>query len=152
MPTINQIKGKLKFHSKPYGRQWKWRYQKDGAFYEPKLVIPQELKDRNVEIIDPLNPKPVEKSAAEQWMPPRRHPVLESFFPKPTQDKHPNYHQKPIFLFDRTVKLHAGVPQACLLTKTMPIEKLPQNISANIGKVSIKGQVIREIRKSLKHF
>ena len=141
MPTVAQIKGKLKFYSKPYGRQWKWRYQKDGAFFEPKLQIPKELIDRNVEIIDPLHPKPVERLTVDKWMPPRRHPILESFFPKPTQQQHPNYHEKPTFLFDRSVKLHAGVPQACLLTKTMPIEKLPQNIISNIGKFSIKGQV-----------
>ncbi len=44
MVTKIQIAGKLKFYSKPYGRQWKWRYQTHGHINEPVLNIPKKLE------------------------------------------------------------------------------------------------------------
>jgi hypothetical protein len=142
MPTQAQIKGKLKFFSKPYLRQWKWRYQNDGAFFEPQLIIPEALKNKNIEIIDPLYPKPKEIKPEEKWMPARRHPLAEKFFPPPDIRTHENYHQQSVFLYDRSIKLHAGIEQACLLTKSMPVRDLPEVIKSKMGKNPIKDQVI----------
>ena len=47
MVTKNQIAGKLKFYSKPYGRQWKWRYQTHGHIMEPTLNVPKALANVN---------------------------------------------------------------------------------------------------------
>ena len=122
MVTKLQIAGKLKFYSKPYGRQWKWRYQVQGNMVDTKIKVPKVMK--NVKIIDPLNPEKVERT--EKWVPPRRHPLLEFIFQPLTLKDHPNYNQKPIKLFDRTVKFHAGIDQVCLLTKTQPIDLTAQ--------------------------
>jgi hypothetical protein len=126
MVTNIQIKGKLKFYTKPYGRQWKWRYQVHGHMFEPKLNVPKELS--HVQIIDPLHPEPLQKDDKSKWIPPRRHPILESFFPQLTLKDHPNYNKDPIKLFDKTVKLHAGIDQACFLTKAKPVYGLPSAI------------------------
>ena len=99
MPTKIQIAGKLKFYSKPYGRQWKWRYQVHGRMMEPKLHIPKGLE--HVKIIDPLHPETMPREEQPKWIPPRRHPILESFFPQPTIKDHPNYNEKPIKLFEK---------------------------------------------------
>lgn len=118
MVTNIQIRGKLKFYSKPLGRQWKWRYQVHGKMYEPKLRIPQALQ--GVKIIDPLHPETMPApEKPPKWIPPRRHPLLESFFPQLTIRDHSNYNETPIKRFDRTVKFHAGIEQACLLTKSV---------------------------------
>lgn len=139
MVTKLQIKGKLKFYSKPYGRQWKWRYQTHGNMVNPKIKIPKGLE--NVEIIDPLNPTKNEKEKHPLWVPPRRHPLLEGFFKPLTIKDHPNYNEKPIKLFDRTVKFHAGIDQVCLLTKTKPIAGLPGSLSDLTKNVKIENQV-----------
>lgn len=123
MVTKIQIAGKLKFYSKPYGRQWKWRYQVHGHMLEPSIKIPKGLE--NVKIIDPLHPEPIPAELKPTWVPPRRHPILESFFPQLTIKDHVNYHENPIKLFDKTVKFHAGIEQVCLLTKTKPVKGLP---------------------------
>lgn len=127
MPTKLQILGKLKFYSKPYGRQWKWRYQVHGHINEPALKIPDSL--RNVKIIDPLHPEPIPKDQKPVWTPSRRHPKLESFFQQPTLADHPDYKHEAIKLFDKTIKFHAGIEQVCLLTKTKSINGLPKNIN-----------------------
>jgi hypothetical protein len=142
MVTNIQIKGKLKFYSKPYGRQWKWRYQTHGNMINPKVKIPKGME--NVKIIDPLNPATIEKETLPKWVPPRRHPLLEGFFKSPTIKDHPNYNEKPIKLFDRTVKFHAGIDQVCLLTKTKPIAALPSSLSDLVKNFKIENQVIFE--------
>lgn len=142
MPTQAQIAGKLKFYSKPYGRQWKWRYQKDGAFYEPELIMPQALKNKKIEIIDPLHPKPEEIKQEDKWIPARRNPLFEKFFPPTDIKTHQNYHEQPVFLCDRSVKLHAGIEQACLITKSMPIKGLPNVYKSKMGNNPIKNEVI----------
>ena len=48
MVTKLQIAGKLKFYSKPYGRQWKWRYQTHGHITEPVLKVPKQLEHVNL--------------------------------------------------------------------------------------------------------
>ena len=138
MPTISHLKGKLKFYSRPYGRQWKWRYNVHGQYYEPKLQIPKALEGKNIEIIDPSQPKPVE---VEKWIPPRRHPVFDKFLPKPKPSDHQNYHVNPIFLYDKKIKLHATIDQACLLTKTMPVFELPNKIKSTIGQFKLNNEV-----------
>lgn len=124
MVTKIQIAGKLKFYTKPYGRQWKWRYQTHGHVMEPSLRVPKKLQ--NTKIIDPLNP---ERDSKEEnkilWKPPRRHPALEQFFAQPTLKDHPNYKETPVKLFSRSCKFHAGIDQASLLTKTKAIQGLP---------------------------
>lgn len=119
----------MKFYSKPYGRQWKWRYQTHGHIMEPTLKIPKNLQ--NVKIIDPLNPEKISDSEKPKWQPPRRHPLLENFFPQPTLKDHINYNETPIKLFDKTCKFHAGINQASLLTKTVPFKGLPEAIDKN---------------------
>lgn len=126
MPTKLQIAGKLKFYSKPYGRQWKWRYQVHGHITEPVLKIPKNLQ--NAQIIDPLHPETMPQIEQAPWVPPRRHPILESFFSQPTLKDHPDYKHEPIKLFDKTIKFHAGIQQVCLLTKTKPISGLPKQV------------------------
>ena len=126
MPTKLQINGKLKFYSKPYGRQWKWRYQVHGRIIEPKLSVPPSLA--NVKIIDPLHPETVPKPTMPKWQPERRHPILESFFPKLTIKDHPNYNASPIKVASKSVRFHAGIDQVCLLTKTKPVAGLPDSI------------------------
>jgi hypothetical protein len=141
MPTVAQLKGKLKFYSKPYGRQWKWRYQVHGGFVEPSVKIPGSL--RNKQLIDPLRPVKVEKP---KWMPPRRHPLLENFHPKPALEQHPNFHKDPVMIYDPMTKFMSGVNQACLLTKTMPIEGLPQKLTANFDKYLVHNEVLESYR------
>ena len=145
MPTVAQIKGRLKFYTKPYVRQWKYRYQVHGHFIEPKLKIPDELVKQNVNIIDPLKEQMEAKKklsmSGEPWLPPKRNPMLEHFFPKPDIKNHPNYHSNGVFLVDKTVKLHAGVDQACLLTKTMPVYDLPERIKTKLGTFKIQNEV-----------
>jgi hypothetical protein len=136
MPTVSQLKGKLKFYTKPYGRQWKWRYQVHGGFVEPSVIIPDGLKKK--EIIDPLHPVKIEQP---KWVPPRRHPLLEQFFPKPRPEDHPNYHKKPAMVYNQTLKLTAGIDQACLLTKTMAIEGLPDILKSNCAKYTVPNEV-----------
>lgn len=128
MVTNIQIRGKLKFYSKPYGRQWKWRYQVHGRMIDPNVHVPKELE--GVKIIDPLRPEtePVTSASAPKWTPPRRHPFLEGFFPSLTVRDHPHYHEQPIKRFTNTVKFHAGIDQVCLLTKTKVIGSLPAAI------------------------
>lgn len=123
MVTNIQIRGKLKYYTKPYGRQWKWRYQVHGHMLEPNVKIPKSLE--GVKIIDPLRPETMPKETMPKWIPPRRHPLLEGFFPQLTIRDHPNFHEQPIKRFDRTVKFHAGVDQVCLLTKTKPVSMWP---------------------------
>ena len=118
MPTQAQIKGTLKYYSKPYGRQWKWRYQKSAAFYDKPTPIPDALKNKNIEIIDPLKPKEKERI---QWIPPRRHPILDHFLTRPAPQNYPYFKNKEMILFDKSIKFHPGVDQVCLLTKKMPV-------------------------------
>lgn len=129
MVTKNQIAGKLKFYSKPYGRQWKWRYQTHGHIMEPTLNVPKALA--NEKIIDPLHPKPEAPENKLKWTPPRRHPLLDGFFPQATINEHPHFNEKPVKLFDRTCKFHAGIEQASLLTKTMAIKGLPDIVNSD---------------------
>ena len=127
MVTKIQIAGKLKFYSKPYGRQWKWRYQVHGNMVNPKVKIPIGME--NIKIIDPLNKEETNKNEENPlWLPSRRHPILDSFFPKLTIEDHSNFNKTPIKLFDKTIKFHAGIDQVCLLTKTKPIAGLPSSI------------------------
>ncbi|RNA29386.1 39S ribosomal mitochondrial [Brachionus plicatilis] len=127
MVTKIQIAGKLKFYSKPYGRQWKWRYQVHGHMIEPKIKIPKGLE--NAKIIDPLHPETIPKIDLPKWTPPRRHPLLESFFPQLSIKDNPNYHETPIKMFDNSTKFHAGIDQVCLLTKTQPVKGIPSIIT-----------------------
>jgi hypothetical protein len=139
MPTKLQIAGKLKFYSKPYGRQWKWRYQVHGRLVEPQLVIPKGME--NVKIIDPLHPETIPKEELPKWIPQRRHPLLESFFPQLTIKDHEHYKEKPIKLADKTLKFHAGVDQVCLLTKTKAVNGLPSSISNSLLDSNLVDQV-----------
>lgn len=139
MPTQAQIKGKLKFYTKPYGRQWKWRYQVHGAFFDKPVAIPEPLKDRNIEIVDPI--KPAKKPELQKWTPPRRHPVLDMFLPPPQPQAHPYFKNKEVMLFDKSIKFHAGVDQVCLLTKTMPVYKLSDKIIETSKKFTVKEEV-----------
>ena len=145
MPTQAQIKGKLKFYSKPYGRQWKWRYQRSGAFFDKPLQIPESLVDKGIEIIDPLKPKIQEKT---QWTPPRRHPVFDSFLPQPVPSMHPYYKNKEVMLFDKTIKFHAGVDQVCLLTKTQPVYNFSDKIIEISKKFTVKDEVSNQKEKT----
>jgi hypothetical protein len=139
MPTKIQIAGKLKFYSKPYGRQWKWRYQVHGKMLEPILQVPKSLE--NVKIIDPLHPETIPKLELPKWTPPRHHPVLESFFPQTAIRDHPNFNEKPIKLFDRSVKFHSGVEQVSLLTKTKAINGFPFKLTDTVSENDLKNQV-----------
>ena len=139
MVTKIQIAGKLKFYSKPYGRQWKWRYQVHGHIYEPKLKIPKGLE--GVKIIDPLHPETLPKIEKPKWTPEVRHPQLEFLFPKQTLQNHENYNITPIKLFDKTVKFHAGINQVCLLTKTKAIEDMPTSITDSAKNIKIEDEV-----------
>lgn len=140
MPTKLQIAGKLKYYSKPYGRQWKWRYQVHGKMLEPKLQVPKALE--NVKIIDPLHPTTtIEKPAVEKWIPPRRHPLLESFFPQLSLKDHPDYHDVAIKLADSSVRFHAGLDQVCLLTKAKPVNGLPASVHQSIISADLASQV-----------
>lgn len=141
MVTKIQIAGKLKFYSKPYGRQWKWRYQVHGHMIEQKLNIPKGLE--NAKIIDPLNPETLPKPEQPKWIPSRRHPLLEQFFPKLSIKDNPNYHETPIKMFDNSIKLHAGIDQACLLTKTQPVKGLPLSIKNSIENQETSSQVLK---------
>jgi hypothetical protein len=124
MPTSLQIKGRLKFYSMPLGRQWKWRYQVHGRMAEPKLVLPPALEA--VKYTDPLREwldarkslKDKTSALKENWLPPRRHPNLEFLFPKLTLADRADFNRdQPVKLIDRSTRLHAGIKQACLLTK-----------------------------------
>jgi hypothetical protein len=134
MVTNIQIRNKLKFYTKPYGRQWKWRYQVHGRIIEPRLTLPKGLK-RGVNIIDPLHSSarkliPNGNDPKETWRPEVRHPILEHmFFPPQTIRNHPNYKRKPIKLLDKTTKFHAGIDQVGLLTKTVTIKGLSPNVN-----------------------
>ena len=90
---------------------------------EPPLRVPKNLQ--NEHIIDPLHPETFPKQEKPVWYPPRRHPVLESFFAQPTIKDHPDYHASPVKSFDKTVKFHDGIQQVYLLIKTKPIQGLP---------------------------
>ena len=139
MVTKIQIAGKLKFYSKPYGRQWKWRYQVHGHMVEPKLVIPKRLE--NAKIIDPLHPETLPKAETPKWIPPRRHPLLENFFPQLTLKDNPNYHEQPIKFFDNNTIFHAGLDQVCLLTKTQPVKGIPSSIKNSTQGLDLSSQV-----------
>lgn len=143
MVTKIQIAGKLKFYSKPYGRQWKWRYQVHGHLTEPKLQIPKSLE--NVKIIDPLHPESIPKPELPKWTPSRRHPLLESFFPQYSIKDNPNYHETPIKMFDNDTKFHAGIDQACLLTKSQPIKGIPSAIKSSIKGLDLSFQVYKQL-------
>jgi hypothetical protein len=139
MPTKLQIAGKLKFYSKPYGRQWKWRYAVHGRITEPILSIPKGME--NVKIIDPLRPEtmPVEKRPS--WVPPTRHPMFEPFFfDQPTIKDHEHYNERPIKLADKTLKFHAGVDQVSLLTKTKAVHGLPESMRNLVADTDIVEQ------------
>jgi hypothetical protein len=142
MVTKIQIAGRLKYYSKPYGRQWKWRYQLHGHMIEPKLRIPKRLE--GVKIIDPLHPETVPKEKSPLWKPERRHPLLENFFPRPTIKEHQNYNENPIKLFDNTIKFHAGIDQVCLLTKTRGVNDLPTKIKDSMERININNLVIED--------
>ncbi|CAF0853473.1 unnamed protein product [Didymodactylos carnosus] len=138
MPTLNELRGLLKKYTKPIHRQWKWVWQEKGQLNEPKLVIPKVFEEKNLEIIDPLHPQlPTETP----WISPTRHPMFEYLVPKPKREQHPLYHHnKSVFLFDEKTKLHAGVDQACILTKTVPFYNLPESFNQNINKITIPNQ------------
>ena len=139
MPTKLQIAGKLKFYSKPYDRQWKWRYQIHGHITEPKLKIPKGLE--SAKIIDPLHPETLPQEEKPKWMPAVRHPLLEFLFPKAGIEEHKDYNEKPIKLFDHTIKFHAGISQVCLLTKTKPIDELPLLVRDSAREIKIDNEV-----------
>ena len=140
MVTKLQIRGKLHSYTKPYGRQWKWRYQVHGHVNVPRTRIPKGLDQ--AKIIDPLRPETIpKKEVLPLWQPPRRHPILEGFFPQLTLKDHPNYQHSPIKLFDRTIKFHAGIDQVCLLTKTKPIDMLPTQIISSSDIFNLEDQV-----------
>ena len=139
MVTKLQIAGKLKFYSKPYGRQWKWRYQTHGHMTEPKMRIPKGLE--NVKYIDPLHPETIPKEETPKWVPLVRHPILESFFPNMTLQDHKDYNAEPIKLFDKTVKFHAGIDQVSLLTKTRTVEGLPSIVNDCASDIKIQDEV-----------
>ena len=139
MVTKLQIAGKLKFYSKPYGRQWKWRYQVHGCMKEPVLKIPKGLE--GVKIIDPLHPETIPKVETPKWVPAVRNPILEGYFPQLTIKDHPNYHHVPIKLFDNSVKFHAGIDQINLLTKTKSIQGLPSAIKNLSKEITVNDEV-----------
>lgn len=140
MVTNLQIRGRLKYYTKPYGRQWKWRYQVHGNMIEPTLKLPKGME--HAKIIDPLRPETIPKTETPKWIPPRRHPVLEGFFSQPSLRDHPNYKENPIRLFDRTVKFHAEIDQVCLLTKTKAISGLPESILNKSKQFNLNQQVL----------
>lgn len=150
MVTKLQLNGKLKFYSKPYGRQWKWRYQNRGHLVECKLKIPKSLE--GAKIIDPLHPETIAQVQREKWLPSVRHPLLEDLFPKLTIKDHPNYNVKPIKLFDRDVKLHQGVDQVCLLTKTKPVNGLPSSITDLANNFNDQHQVYENAPYLITHY
>jgi hypothetical protein len=102
--------------------------------------IPKGLE--NVKIIDPLQPETITpKESFPKWTPPIRHPKLEFLFPKTTLQEHKLYQLTPIKLFDNTVKLHAGIDQACLLTKTQPVQGgLPEQVTQAANDIKINNQ------------
>ena len=146
MVTNLQIRGKLKYYTKPYGRQWKWRYQVHGKMTEPELKIPKALE--RVKIIDPLHPETMPKEPLPKWTPPRRHPILENFFPQLTLKDHPNFNEQPIRMYDRSVKFHAGLDQVSLLTKSKLVDKLPSSIDFKLADELIDPKKDDEIVKS----
>lgn len=95
----------------------------------------------NVKIIDPLHPETMPKIENPKWIPPRRHPILEPLLPQPTIKDNSNYHENPIKLFDRTIKFHAGIQQACLLAKAKPVQGLPSVITSLSEQFNIENQV-----------
>ena len=132
MPSSLQIKGKLKFYSRPLCRQWKWRYQVHGKMTEPKLILPASLA--HVQYTDPLREslgvkQPLQAATRQRWLPPRRHPNLEFLFPKATLADRVDYQRTPVKLFDARTRLHAGIEQASLLTKTVPVLGLPHTFT-----------------------
>lgn len=106
---------------------------------EPKLQVPKALE--NVKIIDPLHPTVENKTVVEKWIPPRRHPLLESFFPQPSLKDHPNFHDVAIKLADSSVRFHAGLDQVCLLTKAKPVNGLPASVHQSIISADLASQV-----------
>ena len=143
MVTNIQIRGKLKYYTKPYGRQWKWRYQVHGRIVEPELQVPKALE--GVKIIDPLRPETLPKEPVAKWVPPRRHPILEGFFPQLTLKDHPNFNQQPIKMFDRSVKFHAGLDQVSLLTKTKIVDRLPNSIDFKLADELINPEKVHNV-------
>lgn len=111
-----------------------------------------------MKIIDPLHPEPVASESKPQWTPPRRHPLLDGFFPQATIKDHLNYNQESVKLFDRTCKFHAGIDQASLLTKTMAVKGLPdivnseKNYELNANNVNIITESIRTPKKNIFKF
>ncbi|CAF3734460.1 unnamed protein product [Rotaria socialis] len=143
MPKISELRGLFKPFTKPLHRQWKWVWQEKGKFNEPKLTLPKALEGRQINIIDPLHePDPnAFPDESTSWTSPTRHPMFEYLVPPLPREEHPLFHhERPVFLFDSKAKLHAGVDQACLLTKTIPFYELPQSIKQTIGQVSLPDQ------------
>ena len=134
MPTQAQIKGKLKYYSKPYGRQWKWRYQKSAAFYDKPTPIPDALKNKNIEIIDPLK---ISKRKRENAMDTTK---TTSNIGSPAPSNYPYFKNKEMILFDKSIKFHVGVDQVCLLTKTMPIYNFSDKIIEISKKFNVKDE------------
>ncbi|CAF3723971.1 unnamed protein product [Adineta steineri] len=143
MPKITELRGLFKPFTKPLHRQWKYVWQEKGKFNEPKLTLPKALNGRQLNIIDPLHdPDPnALPDESTPWTSPTRHPMFEYLVPPLPREQHPLFHHdQPVFLFDSKTKLHAGVDQACLLTKTIPFYELPQSIKQNLDKISIPNQ------------
>jgi hypothetical protein len=86
-------------------------WQEKGKILEPKLTIPKALEGRQLNIIDPLHEPDANTLPDETtpWISPTRHPMFEYLVPPISREQHPLFHHdRPVYVFDRTTKLHAG--------------------------------------------
>lgn len=134
MPTLNQIKGCLKYYSAPRTKQIKWVWQKLGKMIDQPIVVPANLEGKK--IFDPLRGESKQKSL---WISPRRHPRLEFLVPPVPHTSHPSYQQSPAFVIDSGTKLELGLDQACLLTNAEYVRgRLPDRVSQDMTALSDK--------------
>lgn len=102
-------------------------------------MVPHSLTEAGVEIIDPVQKYMVKPDVAP-WTP--TVPDDPLYAPKPKLVDHPDYHETPIYAYNKSTRLLEAERQVLLLTKSQKIDGLPASVESLVGSVSMEDQDI----------
>ncbi|CAH1797547.1 unnamed protein product [Owenia fusiformis] len=107
-----------------------WKVKKN---YKVENVIPMAVYEKGINFENPTPNKTKTKRVPIHIPPPLSNP-------RKTLKEQKYYNEEPMLTFNQSTKMMEGLKQACILTKTMPIEGLPDSVHDLIGKESIPYQ------------